>query len=123
MGTHYLIKLTDEAYKITDKGNATTAITIDYSKAFDLVDHSTLINKLSEHGVRNNLIHMVLSFLSDRKHYTNANGVKSELVSITCGVPQGTLTGLWFSTVLVNGVIYSKVLNFNFVNYKTLAFV
>ena len=28
--THYLIKLTDEAFKSTDIGNATTAITIDY---------------------------------------------------------------------------------------------
>ena len=27
--THYLLKLTDQAYKITDKGHATTAITID----------------------------------------------------------------------------------------------
>ena len=119
--THYLIKLTDEAYKSTDKENATTAITIDYSKAFDLVDHSTLINKLSELGVRNNLINLVLSFLSERKHYTNANGVKSELVSITCGVPQGTLTGPWFFTVLVNGVICSNVLNFKFVDDKTLS--
>ena len=119
--THYLIKLTDEAYKSTDKGNATTAITIDYSKAFDLVDHSTLINKLSVLGVRKNLLNLVLSFLSDRKHYTNANGVKSEQVSITCGVPQGTLTGPWFFTVLVNGVICSEVLNFKFVDDKTLA--
>ena len=50
--THYLIKLTNEAFKSTDKGLATTAITIDYSKAFDLVDHTTLINKLVELGVR-----------------------------------------------------------------------
>ena len=107
--THYLIKLTDEAYKSTNKGNATTAITIDYSKVFDLVDHSTLINKLSVLGVRKNLLNLVLSFLSDRKHYTNANGVKSEQVSITCGVPQGTLTGPWFFTILVNGVICSGI--------------
>ena len=41
--THYLIKLTHEAFISTDKGNATTAVTIDYSKAFDYVDHSILI--------------------------------------------------------------------------------
>ena len=29
--THYLIKLTDEAYRSTDNGKATTAVTIDYS--------------------------------------------------------------------------------------------
>ena len=45
--THYLIKATNEAFKSTDVGGATTAITIDYSKAFDLVDHSTLIKRLA----------------------------------------------------------------------------
>ena len=44
--THYLIKLTDEAYRSTDIGEATTAVTIDYSKAFDYVDHSILIEIL-----------------------------------------------------------------------------
>ncbi|CAL4248097.1 unnamed protein product, partial [Meganyctiphanes norvegica] len=43
---HYLIKLTDEAYRATDKGLATTAITVDYSKAFDYVSHNVLIDKL-----------------------------------------------------------------------------
>ena len=50
--THYLIKLTDEAHKSTNINNATTAITIDYSKAFDLVVHSTLKDKHCELGVR-----------------------------------------------------------------------
>ncbi|CAL4161983.1 unnamed protein product, partial [Meganyctiphanes norvegica] len=68
--THYLIKLTVEAYKSTDVGCATTAITIDYSKAFDLVDHTTLKNKLIELGVRNKLIRLIISFLSNRRHYT-----------------------------------------------------
>ena len=78
--THYLIKLTDEAHKSTNTNNATTAITIDYSKAFDLVDHTTLKNKLVELGIRNKLLKLIMSFLSNRKHYTNINGVKSELL-------------------------------------------
>ena len=39
--THHLIKLTDDAHKSINTNNATAAITIDYSKAFDLVDHTT----------------------------------------------------------------------------------
>ena len=58
--THYLIKLTDQAFKSTDKGHATTAITIDYSKAFDLVDHSTLIHKLIELKVKGKLIKLII---------------------------------------------------------------
>ena len=98
--THYLIKATNEAFKSTDAGGATTAITIDYSKAFDLVDHSTLIKKLVELGVRNKLIRLIISFLSNRKHYTKIKGKKSHLVTTSCGVPQGTLCGPKFFTAL-----------------------
>ena len=119
--THYLIKLTDEAYKSTDDSRATTAITIDYSKAFDLVDHSTLINKLIELDVRRNLIKLIISFLSNRKHYTKINGTKSELVHITCGVPQGTLSGPKLFTILIKGVKCPKVSSYKFVDDKTLA--
>ena len=69
--THYLVKLTDEAYKSTDIGKATTAITIDYSKAFDLVDHNVLIDKLVELEVRGRIIKLIVSFLSDRSHHKN----------------------------------------------------
>merc|ERR1712055_247924 len=101
--THYLIKLTDQAFKSIDKGHTTTAITIDYSKAFNLVDHSTLIHKLIELKVRGKLIKLIVSFLSNRKHYTTINGIKSELVEITCGVPQGTISGPKLFTILING--------------------
>ena len=92
--THYLIKLTDQAQKSTDKGNATTAITIDYSKAFDYVDHSVLIEKLVLLGVRAKLINLIISFLSDRSHNTKLKGKASDFLDITCGVPQGTVGGL-----------------------------
>ena len=68
--THYLIKLTDKAFKSTDLGNATTAITIDYSKAFDLVDHNILIQKLIELGVRGCVLKLIISFLKNRSHCT-----------------------------------------------------
>ena len=118
--THYLIKLTDEAYKSTNDSKATTAITIDYSKAFDLVDHSTLKEKLTELGIRNKLLKLIMSFLSNRKHYTKINGVKSELTDITCGVPQGTISGPRLFTILIKGVKCPMVLNVKFVDDKTL---
>ena len=119
--THYLIKLTNKAFKSTDKGLATTAITIDYSKAFDLVDHTTLIKKLFELGVRGKVIKLITSFLTNRKHYTKINGLKSELINITCGVPQGTISGPKLFTILIKGVICTMVSNYKFVDDKTLA--
>ena len=118
--THYLTKMMDEAFKNTDVGLATTAITIDYSKAFDLVDHSVLIGKLLELGVRGKLIKIIISFLSNRCHYTKINGIRSELVYISCGVPQGTIGGPRFFTILIYGTKCSLLSNYKFVDDKTL---
>ena len=118
--THYLIKLTDQAFKSTDKGNATSAITIDYAKAFDYVDHNVLINKLVHMGVRNSIIELLISFLSGRSHCTSILGKKSEFLGITCGVPQGTVSGPKLFVLLINGDKCTLVNNLKFVDDKTL---
>ena len=119
--THYLIKLTDQAFSATDRGLATTAITIDYSKAFDYVDHNVLIQKMVELGVRGRVINLIASFLSDRSHCTNIRGNKSDFVEITCGVPQGTVTGPKLFVIQINGDKVPFVTNYKFVDDKTLA--
>ena len=120
--THYLIKMTDEAYSSTDVGKATTAITIDYSKAFDLVDHNILIDKLVKLGVRAKIIKLIISFLSDRSHYTKIGDKISNIIKITCGVPQGTISGPRLFTILINGVKCNLVSSYKFVDDKTLAY-
>ena len=118
--THYLIKLTEQAYKSTDKGKATTAITIDYSKAFDYVDHNVLIQKLMQLGVRAKVLKLIISFLSDRSHDTKIKGQSSEFLNIFCGVPQGTVGGPKLFVILINGIKCSLVNNYKFVDDKTL---
>lgn len=118
--THYLIKLTDQAFKSTAEGNATTAITIDYSKAFDFVDHNVLIEKLVQLGVRSSIIKLLVSFLTGRSHNTQIFGKKSEFLSFTCGVPQGTVAGPKLFVILINGDKCSFVTNLKFVDDKTL---
>ena len=118
--THYLTNLCDEAFKNANIGKATTAITIDYSKAFDLVDHTTLIKKLKELRVRGKLIKLIISFLSNRSHYTKIYGTKSGLLYITCGVPQGTICGPKLFTILIKDTKCVSVSNYKFVDDKTL---
>ena len=120
--THYLVKLTDEAYRSTDVGKATTVITIDYSKAFDLVDHNVLVEKLVQLRVRGKLINLIVSFLTNRRHYTSIQGIKSKIVNITCGVPQGTISGPKLFTILIYGDKCQLVSNYKFVDDKSLAY-
>ena len=83
----------DLAFKNTDTGNATTAVTIDYSKAFDLIDHTILVRKLIEKGISAELTKLLISFLTDRTHCTKVGNKTSKYRKITCGVPQGTVNG------------------------------
>ena len=58
--SHYLIKLLNMAYESTEEGKATTAVTIDYSKAFDYIDHTILITKLINMGIKATLVKILI---------------------------------------------------------------
>ena len=115
-----MIKLTNEAFRSTNNGDATTAVTIDYSKAFDYVDHSILIEKLVKLAVRSIIINMIISFLKDRSHCTKVIGMMSSFRDITCGVPQGTCSGPRLFVILIDGNKSPLVSNYKFVDDKTI---
>ena len=68
-------------------------IFLDFSKAFDTVDHDILIEKLDFYGIRGIAKDWFVSYLSDRQQFVTVNGVKSDLTSISCGIPQGSVLG------------------------------
>ena len=47
-----VIKLLDTIISNLDKGNFSAAIFLDFSKAFDTVNHHILLNKLDHYGIR-----------------------------------------------------------------------
>jgi hypothetical protein len=66
---------------------------IDFSKAFDHIDHETFLQKLSSNGVDEFLVRWFRGFLTDRKQHVVIEGHNSEWRQINGGVPQGTLSG------------------------------
>ena len=48
------------AYVSTEENRATTAVTIDYSKAFDYIDHTILATKLINMGVTASLVKILI---------------------------------------------------------------
>ena len=61
---------------------------LDYSKAFDLVPHLQLIEKLKGYGIGGNLLLWLKSFLHSRSQRVVLNGTGSQWSDITSGVPQ-----------------------------------
>ena len=85
------IQLVDRLTKQIDLGNVPTNIYIDLSKAFDTLDHSILLDKLSYYGVCGVENLMLRTYLSNRHQYVEYNDSKSETKSISIGVPQGSI--------------------------------
>ena len=89
---HSLVEITEEIKESIDNGKFGCGIFIDLKKAFDTVNHQILLTKLEHYGIRGTLLKWFESYLTDRKQYVYHNGIASSMESITCGVPQGSVS-------------------------------
>ena len=96
--------LTDDLFHDMNRGNTTLAAFVDLRKAFDTVNTKILLAKLEHAGIRGRVLEWCRNYLSDRLQCTYANGVKSTLLPVTCGVPQGSVLGPLFCLVYMNDI-------------------
>ena len=85
--------LNDKISKSFDDGLVTGAILIDFQKAFDTINHDMLLKKLSIIGFSDHTVKCFQSYLSNRKFTVNLENSFSEVLSISCGVSQGSILG------------------------------
>jgi hypothetical protein len=97
-----IVSMVDAWRKALDKNKLVGAALVDLSKAFDLVNHSVLLRKMSSYGVRGKEWKWFQDYLTGRRQRVCVGEEKSGWTNIMKGVPQGSILGPLLFTIYVN---------------------
>ena len=98
------LELVDRVRSDIDNGKIPLSIFLDLSKAFDTFDHSILLRKLTHYGLSQTAIRWFSSYLMGRRQLVEFDGTRSTLVSISTGVPQGSILGPLLFIIYMNDI-------------------
>lgn len=97
-----LITFTDAIKTFIDKGFWAGALFIDFTKAFDTINHTILFCKLESLGICGPVLNLLRSYLSNRNQVVQIKDSLSQPATINRGVPQGSLLGPLLFLLYIN---------------------
>ena len=89
-----LLKVATDLFLSLNKGNISALALLDFSSAFDTIDHPILVHRLhTDFGYTDAVLQWFTSYLTDRTHYVSLSNHCSAFAPVHSCVPQGTFLG------------------------------
>ena len=97
-----ILEMSDNLRTSIDNKLITCGLFLDFSKAFDTVNHNILLNKLNKYGVRGVVLEWFKIYLQNRLQYVKIGNIESEPLNVVCGIPQGSTLGPLLFLLYIN---------------------
>lgn len=102
--TSLLSKFTDDINSALNEKKNVLVLFIDFSRAFDTLDHKKLLKSLSFTGIRGPLLTWCHDYLTNRSYRVRVGDELSESIEITQGTAQGSVLGPLHFLAYVNNM-------------------
>ena len=99
---HPLMLFANRVLNSLNNGKFNISIFIDLKKAFDTVNYSILLDKLEHNGVRGTALKWFRNYLVRKQYVVTGGEAISDILTMLCGIPQGTVLGPLLFLIFAN---------------------